>query len=191
MPSILAHERDRVPTGPQLARLYQLVSGIPMTTFTARRPDGRLVSRPLATQEPVRGADLWFVTDIESHDLAAVEEDPHVNLAYHRETTGDWISVSGTATVSQDRRAIRQLYRSSWKSWFAEREPPRDGAPDDPRIALILVDVHSVAYFEPGLPGPVVLLEREVDLALPAWPDIERTRDIDLGAGQYRRVSDG
>lgn len=191
MASLMEQGRDRVPTGHQLARLYQLVRGIPVTTFTARRPDGRLVSRPLATQQPVLGADLWFVTDIESHDLGAVEADPHVNLAYHRETTGDWISVSGTATVSQDRRAIRQLYQPSWKSWFAEREPPRDGGPDDPRIALVLVDVHAVAYFEQGLSGPVMLLERDADLVPPTWPEIERTRDVDLGPGQYRRVSDG
>jgi general stress protein 26 len=190
MASILEHHRDRLPDEGQLARLYQLIAGIPMTTFTARRPDGRLISRPLATQHPVEGTDLWFVTDVETHDLEAVEDDPQVNLAYHREVTGDWISVSGTATVSLDRRAIHQLYRPSWKSWFAEQEPPRDGGPDDPRVGLILVDVHAVTYFEQGLLAPVVLLERDADLGLATWPDIERTRDIDLGPGQYRRVSD-
>jgi general stress protein 26 len=37
--------------------------------FTTRRPDGRLVSRPMATQKRDPIADLWFVTAVESHKI--------------------------------------------------------------------------------------------------------------------------
>ena len=73
--------------------------------FTTRRLDGRLVSRPMATQERGERADFWFVTDGESHKLDELQHDPHVNLSYYRDRTREWVSVSGTARVSQRPRA--------------------------------------------------------------------------------------
>ena len=66
----------------QLDELYRLIEQIETAMFTTRRPDGRLVSRPMATQKQNPVADLWFVTDVESHKLDELECDPHVNLAY-------------------------------------------------------------------------------------------------------------
>jgi general stress protein 26 len=142
-----------------LKELYELIDGMEIAMFTTRRPDGHLVSRPMATQTQAEGTDLWFATDIESHKLDELEFDPHVNLAYYRDRTREWVSVSGTATVSRDRKAIRELYRPDWKVWFGDQGGARDGGPDDPRIGLILVDVHSVTYLKQDKPRPVVLFE--------------------------------
>ena len=57
------------PTGKNLKDLYDLIDGIEIAMFTTRRPDGQLVSRPMATQTQAEGSDLWFVTDVESHKL--------------------------------------------------------------------------------------------------------------------------
>ncbi|HYC32671.1 MAG TPA: hypothetical protein VEB59_10325, partial [Gemmatimonadales bacterium] len=46
-----------------------------------------------------------------------------------------------------------------WKAWFGDEGGGRDGGPDDPRLALILVDVHSVTYLKVDKPRPVVLFE--------------------------------
>ncbi len=54
----------------------------------------------MATQTQAQGTDLWFVTDIDSHKLDEPEYDPHVNLAYYRDGSREWVSVSGTATVT-------------------------------------------------------------------------------------------
>jgi general stress protein 26 len=145
--------------GKRLDDLYKLIEGIEIAMFTTRRPDGYLVSRPMATQTQAEGSDLWFVTDVESHKLDELELDPHVNLAYYRDRTREWVSASGTATVSQDRRAIRELYRKDWKAWFGDQGGARDGGPEDPRLALILVDVHSVTYLKVNQPAPLVLFE--------------------------------
>jgi general stress protein 26 len=143
----------------KLDELYELIEGIEIAMFTTRRPDGHLVSRPMATQTQAEGSDLWFVTNIESHKLDELEFDPHVNLAYYKDRTREWVSVSGTATVSQDRRAIHELYRKDWKAWFGDEGGARDGGPDDPRFALILVDVESVIYLKVDKPQPLVLFE--------------------------------
>ena len=67
-------------TEKKIEELYQLIEGIEVAMFTTRRPDGTLVSRPMATQTQAEGADLWFVTDRESHKLDELEHDPNVNL---------------------------------------------------------------------------------------------------------------
>jgi general stress protein 26 len=150
----MTHTADK-----NLKDLYELIDGMEIAMFTTRRPDGHLVSRPMATQTQAEGTDLWFVTDIESHKLEELELDPHVNLAYYRARTREWVSVSGTAFVSRDRRAIRELYRPDWRAWFGDEGGERDGGPDDPRMALILVDVHSVTYLKQDKPRPVILFE--------------------------------
>ena len=151
--------RDDAPLGKKLKDLYDLIEGIEIAMFTTRRPDGQLVSRPMATQTQAEGTDLWFVTDVESNKLDELEFDPHVNLAYYKDRTREWVSVSGTATISQDRQAIRELYQKDWRAWFGDQGGERDGGPEDPRLALVLVDVHSVVYLKVTKPAPVVLFE--------------------------------
>ena len=139
--------------------LYDLIDGIEIAMFTTRRADGQLVSRPMATQERVSGADLWFVTDVSSHKLDELENDPHVNLAYYNVKSREWVSVAGTATVTQDRNLIKELYKPDWKAWFGDEGGAKDGGPGDPRLALILVEAQSVEYLITTKPKPVVLFE--------------------------------
>jgi general stress protein 26 len=139
--------------------LYELIENIEIAMLTTRRPDGRLVSRPMATQKREAFADLWYVTDIESNKMDELESDPHVNLGFLDTTSWEWVSVSGTARVSTDRDMIHELYESDWKTWFGEIDDVRDGGPDDPRLALILVDADSVTYMKQDKSKPVVLFE--------------------------------
>jgi general stress protein 26 len=170
--------KDDAPLEKKLEDLYELIEGIEIAMFTTRRPDGQLVSRPMATQTQAEGADLWFVTDIDSHKLDELEFDPHVNLAYYRDRTREWVSVSGTATISRDRRAIRELYRPDWKAWFGDQGGERDGGPDDPRIALVLVDVHSVTYLKVNRPRPVVLFEVVKGMVTGTPPKVGAQRQV-------------
>ncbi|HEX3274578.1 MAG TPA: pyridoxamine 5'-phosphate oxidase family protein [Gemmatimonadales bacterium] len=166
------------PQDKKLKELYDLIDGIEIAMFTTRRPDGRLVSRPMATQTQAEGTDLYFVTDVESHKLDELEHDPNVNLAYYRDRTKEWVSVSGTATVSQDRRAIHELYRPDWKAWFGDEGGARDGGPDDPRLALILVDVQAVSYLKQDKPRPVVLFEVLKAMVTGNKPDLGEVQQV-------------
>jgi general stress protein 26 len=154
------HNRDdQVSTAKKLEDLYTLVDGIEIAMFTTRRADGHLVSRPMATQQRTEGADFWFVTDIETHKLDELENDPHVNLSFYRDRTREWVSVSGTAHISRDRQKIHELYAPDWRAWFGDEGGERDGGPDDPRLALILVEAHTVVYQKSDRPQPLVLFE--------------------------------
>ena len=178
MTEINDRNRKDAPLGKKLDELYNLIGGIEIAMFTTRRPDGRLVSRPMATQTQAEGSDLWFVTDIESHKLDELEFDPQVNLAYYKDRTREWVSVSGTATVTQDRKAIHELYRKDWKAWFGDEGGVRDGGPDDPRLALILVDVESVTYLKVDKPQPLVLFEVAKGILTGTPPNVGKQREL-------------
>ncbi len=143
----------------KLDELYDLIEGIETAMFTTRRPNGQLVSRPMATQGRIQDADLWFVTDVETHKLDDLALDPQVNCAYYNNKSKEWVSVTGVARVSKNKSKIRQLYKEDWKAWFGDEGGDRDGGPSDPRIALILVDADSATYMKVNKARPMVLFE--------------------------------
>lgn len=148
---------NEVPLEKKLDDLYTLIDGIEVALMTTRRPDGHLVSRPMQTQERTSGTDLWFMTNLESQKLEELATDPHVNLGYYKNRTREWVSVSGTAIISRDKRLIHELYKPDWRAWLGDEGGERDGGPDDPRIALLLVEAHSVVYLKKDRPMPAVL----------------------------------
>jgi general stress protein 26 len=143
----------------KLDKFYELVADLEIAMMTTRRADGHLESRAMATQKRADGADLWFVSMENTAKLQDIESDPHVNLAYYKDRTREWISVSGLATISRDRAKIRELYAPDWKIWFTEEGDPRHGTPDDPRMVLIGVRIHAAVFLEVNKPQPVVLFE--------------------------------
>ena len=143
----------------ELDQLYEMIDEIEVAMMTTRREDGHLQSRPMATQKRSAGADLWFVAGEETAKLANLEADPHVNLAYYKDRTREWISVSGLATLSHDRAKIRELYAPDWKIWFGEEGDSRHGTADDPRLVLIGVEIHVASFLEVSKPAPVVLYQ--------------------------------
>jgi general stress protein 26 len=143
----------------EIHKLYEMIEDIEIAMLTTRRPDGHLESRAMANQKRAGGADLWFVTNEASGKLRDIEHDPHVNLAYYKDRTREWVSVSGLARLSRDRQTIHELYAPDWKAWFPDEGDPRHGTADDPRLVLIGVDVHAAVFLEVNKPQPVVLYE--------------------------------
>ena len=160
-------------------KLYEQIRDLEVAMMTTRRADGHLVSRAMATQKPAPGADLWFVTSSETHKLEELEADPHVNLAYYKDSSREWVSVSGIARISRDRGTIGLLYEKDWKIWFGEEGDPRHGTPDDPRMVLIGVDVHSAVFLVQDKPRPLVLFELIKGLATGEPAELGETHRVD------------
>lgn len=168
-----------LPREKKLDDLYKLIDGIEVAMFTTRRSDGRLVSRPMATQRHTAGADLWFVSDIETQKLEELAQDPHVNVSYYKDRTREWVSVSGRAIITRDRDLIDGLYAPDWKIWFGDQGGVRDGGPHDPRICLILVEADQVTYGKKDRPMPMVLWELAKSVVTRRPPDIADVREMD------------
>lgn len=163
----------------KLDELYDLIGDIEIAMMTTRRPDGRLVSRPMATQKPQPDADLWFVTARDTDKLDEIEADPQVNLAYYDNGTREWVSVSGRASISDDRARIRELYAPDWRMWFEDEGGEKNGGPDDPRLRLVLVEVESVVYAKKTSSRPVALFELAKGFVTGEQPDLLRVEEMD------------
>lgn len=162
----------------KLHKLHELIADIETAMFTTRRADGSLVSRPMATQKRAEGADLWFVTWRGSEKLEEIRNDPHVNLAYLKDRTKEWVSVSGRARVVDDRAKIAELYQPDWRAWFGDEGGPNDGSPNDPRMVLIGVDVDMAMYLELNKPQPVVLFELVKGMITGKKPDLGEPQTV-------------
>jgi general stress protein 26 len=162
----------------KVEELYALIRDIEIAMFTTRRADGRLVSRPMATQQRSAGADLWFVTDITTEKVDELESDAQVNVAFYNTKSREYVSVSGRARLVRERAKITELYRPDWKAWFPG-DDDKSGTPEDPNIALIAVDAESAVYLKIDKPKPVVLFEVARGAITGKTPDI----------GEVKRVS--
>jgi general stress protein 26 len=167
----------------KIDELYDLIKGIETAMFTTRRPAGMLVSRPMATQDRIEDADLWFVTNSETHKLDDLKMDPHVNCSYINNTTHEWVSVAGLARVTSNKAKIRQLYKEDWKVWFGDQGGDRDGGPNDPRIALILVEAELATYMKVNKSRPIILFEvlkSKVTGSRPIMGDVKEVTGAEL-----------
>ncbi|MEP6571585.1 MAG: pyridoxamine 5'-phosphate oxidase family protein [Gemmatimonadota bacterium] len=171
-------EAQDISTEKKLDELYELTRDMETAMFTTRRSDGRMVSRAMAVQGPAAGADFWFVTSSDSDKIDELEFDPQVNLAFYRDRTREWVSVSGTARTSRDESTIRELYQPSWKAWFADEGGERDGGPGDPRIVLVGVEAESAVYFKVNKPRPLVLFEVARAMVTGDPPNVGATREL-------------
>lgn len=122
--------------GESIKQLAELIRGVNVAMFTTVSADGRLVSRPLGTQEVEFDGDLWFATAADSPKVAEIAADPRVNVAYASASKNSYVSVAGTARVIDDRVKIEQLWSPAMKVFFP-------GGKDDPNLRLIHVRAES------------------------------------------------
>jgi len=181
-------QKDReVPLEKKLDDLYGLIDGIETAMLTTRRVDGHLVSRPMQTQRRTAGVDLWFMSNADTHKFDELAHDPHVNVAFYKDRTREWVSVSGTAILSRDSNLVHGLYKPDWRAWLGDDGGKRDGGPDDPRIVLILVEAHSVTYSKKDRPLPFVLFEVARGMITGEPPKVAELRE--LGTDDLRKAT--
>jgi general stress protein 26 len=171
------NEDAPVNTEKKIDDLYKLIHGIDIAMMTTLNDDGSLVSRPMSTQKKQDGVDLWFMTRTDTHKIDEIVRSPNINLAYYKD--GEWVSVSGIATITQDRAKIHELYEPSWKAWLEDQGGSHDGSRDDPRIALINVEVQTVSYFKKTAAAPIVWFQIAKAMVTGAPPDIGEQRYVD------------
>lgn len=121
--------------------LENLIRGIRIAMMTTVCKDGSLCSRPMATQAPPFDGGLWFFTKADSAKVGEVEEEGQVNVTYENSEESVYVSLSGRATLVQDRQMIEKLWHEDLRVWFPE-------GVHDPLLALLRVDVDKWAYWD-------------------------------------------
>lgn len=124
------------------AKLDELVRDIRIAMFTTADPNGRLYSRPMYLQEGLDDEGcLNFFADRHSAKIDELRSDAQVNCAFAKPGDQEYVSASGTATVSQDRALIRRKWSAAAKAWYPD-------GPDSPELCLIRVKVSDAQYWD-------------------------------------------
>jgi general stress protein 26 len=114
-----------------LDRFWSLLEGVPVCMMTTRDA-GTLRSRPMVPIVDRTTREFRFLTRLSSHKIDELAEKPDVNLAFANPAAGDFVSVSGQAYLTQDRKLIDQL-------WSADAAVYLERSRESPEIAVIRV----------------------------------------------------
>merc|ERR1712227_829648 len=116
-----------------------------MTTHEAATDN--LVSRAMAlAATETNGIDLLFHTNTESGKTDDLAADSHVNMAFI-DSSGQWASIAGQATVVTDRDLVKKHYSPALKAWLGDLgDGKHDGSENDPRIGVIRVEAVTATY---------------------------------------------
>jgi general stress protein 26 len=92
------------------------------------------------------GIDLIFHTNTESGKTNDIESDSHINISFIN-SSGEWASISGKASILTDRAIVKKYYSSALKAWLGDLgDGKHDGGPEDPRIGVIKVEAKTATY---------------------------------------------
>lgn len=130
-----------------MAKVGDLVKEIKFAMLTTQCSDGTLHSRPMSTLQMDEDGCLWFFTGRHSSKMEDIDEQCQVNVAYARTDKQDYLSVTGTAELVQDRSKMEALWTPWLKPWF------QNGL-DDPELVLLKVKVDTADYWD--APGSAV-----------------------------------
>lgn len=122
-------------------KLVELIKGVGIAMLTTRHGDGSMHSRPMATIEAEFDGHLFFFTDRQAELVNDIEATPDVNVSYADESKQNYVSVTGKASVSQDRARIKELWTEGARVWYPK------GA-EDPDLTLITVEVNHAEYWD-------------------------------------------
>ena len=122
------------------AKIAELIKGIHICMMSTLK-DGKLTARPMAVQNRPFNGTLWFLTRSTSEKVEEIEKDHDVLLTFAASKDSKYVVLKGTATLSQDRWKIRELWEPMYKAWFPKGD-------EDPEIAVVRVQVTEADYWE-------------------------------------------
>lgn len=98
-------------------------------------------SRPMSVQKVDDEGNLWFLSAVDSHKNQELARDARVTLYFQGSAHSDFLMLVGTATISQDKAMIKELWEPVIKTWFTE-------GVDDPRITVIKFTPREGYYWD-------------------------------------------
>ncbi|MEP6746330.1 MAG: pyridoxamine 5'-phosphate oxidase family protein [Bacteroidota bacterium] len=123
-------------------KLKELIDQIDMCLFcTNLKTNDGSTTRPMSTAQVDDNGDIWFMSGKDSDKNKEIKKDSRVQLFYSHPGKSSYAVVNGTATLSEDKQKIEELWTPLAKTWFKEGK-------DDPNISLIKVSGITAYYWD-------------------------------------------
>lgn len=127
--------------------------------FCTNLSSANFSTRPMAVQDTDDEGNLWFLSSVDSHKNEDIQQNRSVQLLFQGSPHSDFLSVHGTATISQDKAKIKELWNPMIKTWFTE-------GVDDPRITVVKVEPTEGYYWDTKHAQVIALFKRLVGAAI-------------------------
>lgn len=123
-------------------KVWEMIRDVAIATMVTVDDQGRLRGRPMrAVQLKQFDNTLWFFTSQPSPKTDEISHDGRVLLAYADPSDQNYVSVSGMAQVVRDPARQKELWSEPLRTWFP-------GGPEDPKAALLKVEVEGAEYWD-------------------------------------------
>lgn len=151
-------------------RAWELMKKIGFAMLVTRDGD-RLRARPMSAHLERENNAIYFLTDARRHKDDEIARNPGVNLSFADASAQKYVSLTGTAVVSNDRAKIKELFSTPAKAWWESA--------DDPNIRVLKVTPDDAEYWDS--PGTVVSYVKMAAAAVTGTrPDIGENRKVSL-----------
>ena len=121
--------------------VWDKVEKVRIGMLTVASSDGELNGRPMTIQQVEAPGIIWFFTSHHGALADLLEGGAPVSLSVSDPGDSLYVSVSGRATLVDDRVKVAELWSTLAKAWFP-------GGVDDPNLALLKLDVRTADYWD-------------------------------------------
>ncbi len=101
---------------------------------------GFMKFRPMSHVDIDDDGNIWFFTSKDSWKAEDVQQNPTVQLIYINESDSCYLSIEGTAHLSDDQQRMKELFNPFVKAWFPK-------GLKDPSLALLIVHPMEMEYW--------------------------------------------
>jgi general stress protein 26 len=149
-------------------RAWDLMKKIGFAMLVTHDGD-KLRARPMSAYLEREENAIYFLTDARRHKDEEIASNPGVNLSFANASDQKYVSVTGTAVVSNDRAKIRQLFSTPAKAWWNSAE--------DPNIRVLKIMPDDAEFWDS--PGSVISYLKMAAAAVTGLrPDIRDHRKV-------------
>jgi general stress protein 26 len=130
-------------------KVWELIKDIKIPLLVTHTDNG-LHARPMGALNRDFDGKLWFFTKSDAPKIDEIKRNPNVLLSYSNPSKQEYVSITGTAAVLDDRNKIKELWSEMARIWFPKGS-------EDPSIRLIRIDVESAEYWDSPASAVVLL----------------------------------
>ncbi len=138
---------------------------------THDRKAGEMRARPMSAAVNPDDEAIYFLTDLRQLKDDEIEADPNVCLTFADTSGQKYVSITGIATLANDREKIAELWSAAALAWWDSK--------DDPNIRVLRVMPTQAEYWDG--PGSIVTLVKMLTAAVTGGrPELGENRKVTL-----------